>query len=128
MGPMKTIIVLVLTLLLTACGESGSLDTANAIVPSDAEITYATSAQPDDERLARLYNRSCRNCHAVTGVGAPLTGHEEAWTPRLNERGHAGLLQSTKFGYRFMPAKGLCANCSDDDYTKLIDFMLAPPG
>ncbi|XOV86353.1 MAG: c-type cytochrome [Pseudomonadota bacterium] len=91
-------------------------------------MACAISAKPAGERLARIYTRSYRNCDAVSGAGAPMTGHQEVWAPRLSERGPAGLLQSTKYGYRFMPAKGLCFNYSDDDYTALIDFMRVPAG
>ncbi len=118
---------LLLLLTLASCGEQSVNPAPPRIVPDDAVVAFAREAQPEDDRIARIYNRSCRNCHAVAGVNAPLTGHEDAWAPRVAERGMEGLLHSTKFGYRFMPARGLCANCSDDDYRALIEFMLAPP-
>ncbi|MDZ7684143.1 MAG: c-type cytochrome [Gammaproteobacteria bacterium] len=117
-------LALVLFLLVSCGGEPAQDDKATKITPSPADIERATSMQPADEALARIYNRSCRNCHGITGVGAPLTGHAAAWEPRLEARGREGLLASTKFGYRFMPARGLCPACSDDEYLALIDFMV----
>lgn len=124
---MVRIPLLLLLLVLSGCGKQSANNAPPGINPDDAVIAFAREAQPEDDRIARIYNRSCRNCHAVAGVNAPLTGHEEAWAPRVAARGMDGLLQSTKFGYRFMPARGLCANCSDEDYQALIEFMLAPP-
>lgn len=122
-------VVLLLSLTLIAgCGESSSTpdNSTPGIVPDAADIEFAKAAKPDDPELNRIYSRSCRNCHAVAGVNAPLTGHEEAWAPRLAERGREGLLHSTKFGYRYMPARGLCSKCSDEEYLALIDFMVQP--
>ena len=122
------IILFTLLFLLSACGEQGpGGGEPKGIRPSEADIAYARSAQPEDEALASIYNRSCRNCHAVAGVNAPLTGHLAAWEPRLAERSRDGLLQSTRSGYRAMPAQGLCRQCSDEDFLALIDFMLTPP-
>lgn len=117
--------LLLLVCLVVACGgESTPDDEAVKVTPSPVDVERASSMQPADEALAGIYNRSCRNCHAIEGVGAPLTGHTAAWKPRLQARGREGMLASTKFGYRFMPARGLCPACSDDEYLALIDFMI----
>jgi cytochrome c5 len=36
------------------------------------------------------------------------------------------LVQHAKNGYKAMPPKGLCSDCSDLDLQKLIEFMAAP--
>jgi len=123
---MRHTCLLAAALLLIACDDAAGPDETEKIVPDETDIAFAQSAQPADDSIAGIYNRTCRNCHVVSGVGAPLTGHAEAWAPRLAERGRQGLLQSTKLGYRFMPARGLCTDCSDEDYLALIDFMMTP--
>ena len=65
---------------------------------------FATSAlaQPD---MAK-YDKSCKVCHATGAAGAPKVGDAAAWEPRL--------------------AKGMCFDCSDADYTALIEYMSTP--
>ncbi len=125
---MRYLVYFAFLMIVAGCGEqpSGSAGT-DRLRPSDAEIAYARSARPEDETIARLYARSCANCHGIAGVNAPLTGHVADWDVRLAERGRDGLLQSTKVGYRAMPARGLCGGCFDDEFLALIDFMMAPP-
>ncbi len=126
---MRFILLLPLICLTAACGEQPAQGPVpERIVPTESDIAFASSAQPTNEHIAGIYNRSCKNCHAIAGVNAPLTGHVEAWEDRLAERGREGLLHSTKFGYRYMPARGLCRNCTDEEFLALIDFMLTPPG
>jgi len=52
-------------------------------------------------------------------------GLEAAWKPRL-QQGMPTLVQHAKNGYKAMPPKGLCSDCSDLDLQKLIEFMAAP--
>lgn len=127
----RLVLTLSVLMLVAACSDSGNPNAASAeadpLRPTQAQVDFANSAAPADEAIAKIYQRSCRNCHAIAGVSAPLTGHVEDWSQRISERGRDGLLRSTKFGYRAMPARGLCGNCSDEEYLALIDFMMAPP-
>lgn len=107
----------------SACGASTATDAASPVEPDEAHIALAETRVPVDEPLAAIYERSCRACHALNGLGAPLTGHSAAWEPRFTERGADGLIQSVKTGRGTMPAMGYCADCSDDDLRALITFM-----
>ena len=91
--------------------------------PTNLQIRYAENATPSDPTLAEIYDRSCRACHTDQESKAPLTGHSEAWQMRMNARGMAGLINSAKNGLETMPAMGLCNDCSDDDFKRLIEFM-----
>jgi len=71
------------------------------------------------------YQRSCFACHSSGAAGAPKTGDVAAWQPRL-EKGMDVLVQSVKTGLNGMPPTGLCADCTDDEYKALIDYMAAP--
>ena len=108
--------------LLAACGPN-----AQPRRPAQAEIDYALRAEPAPPALAALFERSCKNCHGVAGNGAPLVGQISAWGPRLAARGADGLLASVKTGRNAMPPGGLCPDCSDDDYRRIIAFMTAEP-
>jgi cytochrome c5 len=41
-------------------------------------------------------------------------------------KGMPALLESVKKGINAMPPTGMCAGCTDADYTALIEFMAAP--
>lgn len=71
------------------------------------------------------YNKSCIACHASGAAGAPVSFNEEVWAPRL-EKGDELLLANVINGYKVMPAKGLCFDCSEADFKALIKYMSTP--
>lgn len=124
---MKTLLhclPLLVLCLLSACSQKPPY-TASATInnPTAENVQRADNAEPRDAALAALYNRSCRTCHGVDGMNAPLTLHTAAWQARFDERGAAGMLNSAKNGYQTMPAMGLCNDCNDADFDALIQFM-----
>ena len=68
------------------------------------------------------YNRTCSICHANGVGGAPKTGDVDAWRPRL-EKGMESLIRASNRGINGMPRKGMCYECSDQDYEALISYM-----
>ncbi len=71
---------------------------------------------------SELYGQSCATCHAAGVLGAPRTGDRAAWAPRL-QQGMPKLVERVKTGYKNMPARGLCDQCTDADYAALITMM-----
>jgi len=69
-----------------------------------------------------LYKQSCTFCHASGAAGAPKTGDKAAWAPRL-EKGMDTLVASVRDGLNAMPPKGMCNQCSDEDFRALIEYM-----
>ena len=86
-------------------------------------MTVAASAWAAD--APAKYQSSCFACHSTGAAGAPKTGDAEAWKPRM-EKGMDVLVQSVKDGLNGMPPTGLCADCSDEEYQALIEYMAAP--
>jgi cytochrome c5 len=78
-------------------------------------------AQPD---MAK-YDKSCKVCHDAGVAGAPKTGDAAAWQPRM-AKGMDVLLVSVNNGLNAMPPKGMCFDCTDADYTALIEYMSTP--
>ncbi len=68
------------------------------------------------------YNKSCAVCHNTGAANAPKTGDAAAWEPRL-AKGMEALLQSVNNGLNAMPPKGMCFDCTDDEYKELITYM-----
>lgn len=102
---------------LCACGRKDA-------PPPDAATIIAL--RPADPRLAEIYAASCLACHTTADSGAPMTGMEEQWKPRLN-KGMPTLLKNVVEGVNGMPAGGQCFACTPEDYTALILFMSQPP-
>jgi cytochrome c5 len=92
--------------------------------PSEAAqaAVRATMLRPADERLAALYDHSCRACHANAQANAPLTGDRAAWHLRL-KKGKPELLQNVLTGFNGMPPGGQCFTCTTADFEALIAFM-----
>ena len=78
-------------------------------------------AEPNMEK----YNKSCVICHAAGVADAPKTGDAAGWEPRL-AKGMDVLVQSVQNGMNAMPPKGMCMDCSDEEYQALIEFMAKP--
>ena len=68
------------------------------------------------------YQQTCFACHGTGVPGAPQKGDKEAWAPRLAS-GSEALLNSVKKGKGAMPPGGLCGDCSDEQFSALIDYM-----
>ena len=92
-----------------------------ALLLVSAGATTGVVAEPDMDK----YNKSCAVCHAAGVAGAPKTGNEEAWAPRM-EKGMDALVASVKNGLNAMPPKGMCFDCSDEEYAELINYMAKP--
>lgn len=107
-----------LAALLAGCGQAPQ-------APGPADVERAERARPADARLAQRYEQSCLLCHARPDSGAPLSHHAPSWDTRL-QRGLPALVQSVQAGKGGMPAGGLCADCSPQDYESLTRFMSGP--
>ncbi|MCW8126518.1 c-type cytochrome [Microbulbifer halophilus] len=78
------------------------------------------SAEATD--IQAIYQRTCYSCHNSGVGGAPRSGDGVAWAPRL-EKGMDTLVANTVNGYRAMPPRGLCFDCSEEDFARLIKLM-----
>lgn len=122
-------------IVMVACSEPESpaseparLNPVSGIAEKSAPSTRsAASLEPSEPALAALYNRSCRSCHAQGAAGAPLTGDTKAWESRLSQ-GIEVLLEHTRNGYQAMPPRGMCMDCTDQQFRGLIEFMSSGEG
>ena len=69
-----------------------------------------------------VYKGSCQTCHAAGVAGAPKFADAAAWAPRIS-KGMDTLYTHAINGFNAMPAKGLCADCSDDEIKAAVDYM-----
>ncbi|WOT05116.1 c-type cytochrome [Shewanella youngdeokensis] len=85
-----------------------------------AALTLSTSVFAQDGKA--VYEKACQVCHSMGVAGAPKVHDAAAWEPRL-AKGTDALIASIKAGLNAMPPGGMCADCSDEDYQKAIEFM-----
>ena len=73
---------------------------------------YSAQATQDPEAV---YNRVCSACHYGQLPMAPERGDQAAWTPRL-AKGMETLVQHVTQGFKAMPPRGWCMDCSVEVY------------
>ncbi|SDS37294.1 Cytochrome C oxidase, cbb3-type, subunit III [Pseudomonas asplenii] len=80
---------------------------------------HGAQATQDPEAV---YNRVCIACHAGQLPMAPQKGDKAAWKPRMAQ-GMDVLVQHVTQGFKAMPPRGLCMDCSAEDYRSIIRWM-----
>lgn len=69
-----------------------------------------------------VYNKSCGMCHNGQLPQAPKMGDAAAWEPRLKQ-GMPTLVKHVTEGFNAMPPRGLCMDCTAEDYEAVITYM-----
>ena len=122
---------LAIALLLTTFGIHASSDAdkealAKRLAPVGQVYVAGAAAAPaagasGPRSGEKVYQSACFACHGTGALDAPKKG-DAAWKPRL-EQGYDTLLKHAIEGIRNMPARGTCADCSDDELAAAIKFM-----
>ena len=84
-------------------------------------VAAAASVQAAQEPEA-VFAKACGNCHGGQLPMAPKKGDAAAWEPRL-AKGTDALVQSVTNGFNAMPPRGLCMDCTPEDYKATIQWM-----
>lgn len=99
---------------------------AERIAP-EGEIVKQGAAVPSAGGAARsgeeVYQAKCTVCHASGAAGAPKVGTAGDWEPRI-AKGMDTLYASAISGFKGMPPKGLCMDCSETEIKAAVDYMV----
>lgn len=68
------------------------------------------------------YAQTCGKCHETGALNIPKRGDKAAWIQR-RKQGEDALLAHVKNGFKMMPPKGLCHDCSDAEFKALIKYV-----
>ena len=71
----------------------------------------------------QVYDQFCFACHMAGVGGAPKLGAGDEWAPRV-DKGMDAMMASTLNGLNAMPPKGTCMNCSDEELSAAVNYML----
>lgn len=82
-------------------------------------LSGTASAAQDAEAI---YAKACAACHNGQLPMAPKRGDKAAWEPRM-AKGMDAMVQSVTNGLNAMPPRGLCMDCSTEDYQAVIELM-----
>lgn len=82
-------------------------------------LSFSGHAAQDPQAV---YDRSCGACHNGQIPTAPQKGDKAAWELRL-AKGMDALVQSVANGLNAMPPRGLCMDCTNEDYQAVISLM-----
>lgn len=93
-----------------------------AAVAATLSINVQTAQAFDVEAK---YSQTCGICHASGVAGAPKAFDKAAWEPRI-ATGMDTLIASVTNGKNAMPPRGLCMDCTADQYKTLINYMATP--
>jgi cytochrome c5 len=109
-----------------------TLETLQRIRPV-ARVNLQASEDSNNHSLASVkpsrsgeavYQVACASCHASGVAGAPKLADKSVWTGRFSQ-GKAALVKHAIDGYKAMPAKGACSDCSDEEIKIAVDYMLS---
>ncbi len=95
----------------------------NVVMEGDvttAAPAVATSSEPRSGET--IYSSTCTTCHSTGAAGAPKFGDAAGWADRI-AKGLDELYGSALNGFKGMPPKGLCMDCSDDEIRAAVDYM-----
>jgi len=128
-------IVATLTALLVSTAWAASEDTNAILERLKSPASVCVVGDPCAESIGKasvvaaartgdqVYNAACAGCHISGAAGAPKTGDAGAWATRL-DKGMDTLVKHVVEGYNAMPARGLCADCSDQELADAVAFMV----
>lgn len=125
--------LMAILLILPACGKKEEAPKETAVAPQQQAqpATAADHAMPMGGSMAageKIYNESCRSCHAEGIAGAPKLGDKDAWANRIAQ-GMETLNSNSINGFTgktgMMPAKGGNAALSDDEVKAAVAYMVA---
>lgn len=126
------IAIAVLASQLVTAGRKGGQNpetTAALIQPvAKVEVKKAAAGAPAGAKTGeQVYQATCAACHSSGAAGAPKTGDNAGWAPRLS-LGLDGLTKSAIAGKNAMPPKGGNPELTDAEIARAIVFMANQSG
>jgi len=95
----------------------------NAKVKKKVQTEADRLRRPSGLRVTHLYGQACASCHEKAVHGAPKTGDQSVWAPRV-KAGIKNLYRHAINGVGGMPPRGGCGSCTDGDLMSLVDYMV----
>ena len=91
--------------------------------PTSPTTTPATTTAVVARSGEAVCQGTCVACHGSGAADAPKLGDKAAWAPRIAQ-GTDVLIEHALHGFKAMPAKGACGNCSDAEIKAAVDYVV----
>ncbi|GAA3926393.1 cytochrome c5 family protein [Litoribacillus peritrichatus] len=131
----RSAVVFVAGLMLTATAVAGSnsveaiserLKPVGSVCIQGEECAAASGAAASASSGPRsgedIVGSYCGACHNVGVLGAPKSGNDADWAPRMAQ-GFDTVLANAINGLNAMPPRGTCGDCTDEEMSAAIKFM-----
>jgi cytochrome c5 len=90
---------------------------------SATRSTAVAQASPAAFSVEGTYEQYCAMCHNTGMAGAPRRGDADHWPARIEEVGLAAVITNAITGINAMPARGMCATCTDEQIGELVEYL-----
>ncbi|CAM4462480.1 MAG: hypothetical protein LEGION0398_MBIBDBAK_00090 [Legionellaceae bacterium] len=70
-----------------------------------------------------IYETICSDCHATGEVHSPKFGKQKDWESRY-KLGYENLYRHAINGFHFMPPRGTCDTCSDEEIKATVKYII----
>ena len=89
-----------------------------------AEISLVTQSALGGTRTGEeIYGTACQTCHGIGLAGAPMFGEKISWGERAN-KDLDKLVETVTNGLNGMPPMGMCMDCTQEELTSSVQYML----
>ena len=88
--------------------------------------TFVKQLAGDPAAGKKIFKQYCVSCHGnppLIDVKAPHIGDSAAWA-RIKKSGMTKVMHKTLSGVGAMPARGGCFECSDEQLSKTVEYIL----
>ncbi len=92
------------------------------VLITSAVVLFVSGFAQAGQDPEAVYAKACAACHNGQLPMAPKRGDKAAWEPRM-AKGMDAMVQSVTNGLNAMPPRGLCMDCSAEDYQAVIKLM-----
>lgn len=103
-------------------------DPAPISMGSDEEEEDDGGGDEGPMAAAEVYESTCMACHDSGTMDAPITGENEPWASRYEEKGLDTLVENAINGFNAMPARGGDSSLSDEEVRNAVVYMLEESG
>ena len=87
------------------------------------EVNVVSSSLGGMRSCKDVYDAACTTCHAIALAGAPRFGDRLSWGERANEDLDK-LVETVTNGLGGMPPMGMCMDCSQEELSDAVQYML----
>jgi len=87
------------------------------------EVNIVSAPSGEMRSGQEVYDAACTTCHAIALAGAPRFGDRLSWGERANEDLDK-LVETVTNGLGGMPPMGMCMDCSQEELSDAVQYML----